>query len=87
MNSSSGVEFIFLGTGASGSVPHLSCLTPSENENEKPCRTCLSTIDDTPEGKMNFRRNTSAAVRIVDKDGVKRCVLSTMIIGFGRALF
>lgn len=81
MNSSSAVEFIFLGTGASGSVPHLSCLTPSGDDKEKPCRTCLSTIDGTPEGKMNFRRNTSAAVRIVDKDGVKRCVLSTMIIG------
>lgn len=77
MSSNNYVEFIFLGTGASGSVPHLSCLTPSENENEneKPCRTCLSTVDGSPEGRRNIRRNTSAAIRIVDKSGVKRYAL------------
>lgn len=68
----SDIEFIFLGTGASGSVPHLSCLTPSENTNKKQCKACLSSVDGTPEGKKNFRRNTSAAVRIVDRNGVKR---------------
>lgn len=70
------LEFIFLGTGASSSMPHLSCLTPSENKNERPCRACLASIDGTSEGRKNVRRNTSAAVRIVDRGGVRRCVIS-----------
>jgi len=60
-------DLIFLGTGTSGSVPNISCLTaPPEQE---PCRTCLSTL--TPEGKKNIRRNTSAIVRVDDADGRK----------------
>jgi len=60
-------DLIFLGTGTSGSVPNISCLTaPPEQE---PCRTCLSTL--TPEGKKNIRRNTSAIVRVDGIDGKK----------------
>jgi len=60
-------DLIFLGTGTSGSVPNISCLTaPPEQE---PCRTCLSTL--TPEGKKNIRRNTSAIVRANGTDGKK----------------
>ena len=60
-------NLVFLGTGTSGSVPNISCLTaPPEQE---PCRTCLSTL--TPEGKKNIRRNTSAIVRVDDADGRK----------------
>lgn len=59
------IELIFLGTGTSSSLPHVSCLTaPPELP---PCRTCLSTL--TPEGKKNIRRNTSAALRIRAADG------------------
>ena len=58
-------DLIFLGTGTSGSVPNISCLTaPPEQE---PCQTCLSTL--TPEGKKNIRRNTSAVVRVDGTDG------------------
>lgn len=57
-------DLIFLGTGTSGSVPNISCLTaPPEQE---PCQTCLSTL--TPEGKKNIRRNTSAFVRVDGAD-------------------
>ena len=60
-------DLTFLGTGTSGSVPNISCLTaPPEHE---PCRTCLSTL--TPEGKKNIRRNTSAIVRVDGTDGKK----------------
>lgn len=56
-------ELIFMGTGTSGSVPNISCLTaPPDVE---PCQTCLSTL--TPAGKKNIRRNTSAIFRA---DGV-----------------
>lgn len=61
--SASAFALTFLGTGTSGSVPNVSCLTaPPDVE---PCQTCLSTL--TPEGKKNIRRNTSA---IVSADGV-----------------
>lgn len=64
-DNSSPLEFIFLGTGTSSSLPHLDCLTaPPE---KKPCRTCLSTL--TPDGKKNIRRNTSGVMRIKGKDG------------------
>jgi len=65
-------DLIFLGTGTSGSVPNISCLTaPPE---EEPCRTCLSTL--TPEGKKNIRRNTSAIVRVGSVDGKQVYVAS-----------
>jgi phosphoribosyl 1,2-cyclic phosphodiesterase len=67
---SPGIEFIFLGTGTSGSLPNVSCLTAPENH--VPCKTCLSTLK--PEGKKNIRRNTSAVMRIEGKDGKKRYV-------------
>lgn len=59
-------ELIFLGTGTSSSLPHVSCLTASSDELQR-CQTCLSTL--TPQGKKNIRRNTSAALRIRAADG------------------
>ncbi|KAL0950713.1 hypothetical protein HGRIS_007489 [Hohenbuehelia grisea] len=58
-------ELIFLGTGTSSSLPHIECLTAQPGD--RPCRTCLSTLK--PEGAKNIRRNTSAAVRAIAKDG------------------
>ncbi|KAJ7275454.1 beta-lactamase-like protein [Mycena haematopus] len=66
------VEVVFLGTGTSGSVPHIDCITahavPGSSE-RPPCRTCLSTIDGSAEGKKNIRRNTSIVVRMPGKQG------------------
>ncbi|KAJ6501646.1 beta-lactamase-like protein [Mycena vitilis] len=70
MSSDQPVEVIFLGTGTSGSVPHIDCITahaiPGSSE-RPPCRTCLSTIDGSEEGKKNIRRNTSIVVRVPGK--------------------
>ncbi|TFK76751.1 hypothetical protein BDN72DRAFT_754178 [Pluteus cervinus] len=66
-SSTTPIELIFLGTGTSSSLPHVECLTaPPE---AKPCRACLSTLSQTPEGKKNVRRNTGAALRMKAKDG------------------
>ncbi|KAF8506870.1 beta-lactamase-like protein [Russula emetica] len=70
------IEFIFLGTGTSGSLPNVSCLTAPESAT--PCKTCLSTLK--PEGKKNIRRNTSTVMRIEGKDGEMR----TIVIDVGK---
>ncbi|KAF7367265.1 Lactamase-B domain-containing protein [Mycena sanguinolenta] len=66
------VEVVFLGTGTSSSVPHIDCITahaiPGSSQ-RPPCRTCLSTIDGSAEGKKNIRRNTSMVVRMPGKQG------------------
>ncbi|KAH9081830.1 hypothetical protein EDB83DRAFT_2335113 [Lactarius deliciosus] len=76
MQAASGIEFIFLGTGTSGSLPNVSCLTAPKSD--APCKTCLSTLK--AEGKKNIRRNTSAVMRIEGKDGKKR----TIVIDVGK---
>lgn len=58
-------EFIFHGTGSSGSVPNIECLTAPKAED--PCRPCHTAL--TPEGKKNRRRNTGAIIRVRRQDG------------------
>ncbi|KZV63129.1 Metallo-hydrolase/oxidoreductase [Peniophora sp. CONT] len=65
------VELIFLGTGTSGSVPNVSCLTAPPDQ--PPCKTCLSTL--TPAGKKNIRRNTSAIIRIPGPKDTSKTIL------------
>jgi hypothetical protein len=49
------------GTGTSGALPSIACLTSPE----KGCKCCRSTLDPTdPLGRKNVRRNTSAILRI-----------------------
>ncbi len=71
MSSERPIEFIFLGTGTSASIPHVDCLT-SPPDGRK-CATCLSTLK--PEGMKNKRRNTSAVIRIAaPSNGKDVCV-------------
>lgn len=62
-------EIIFLGTGTSGCIPNIPCIT----SNNKACKVCKLSI--TPEGSKNRRRNTSLLVRIDHPDGRERNVL------------
>ncbi|KIJ45707.1 hypothetical protein M422DRAFT_166522 [Sphaerobolus stellatus SS14] len=58
-------EFIFHGTGSSGSIPAIGCITSKAGlEN---CQTCASSL--TPEGRKNNRRNTGGIFRIPRSDG------------------
>ncbi|OCB85204.1 developmentally regulated GTP-binding protein [Sanghuangporus baumii] len=63
--SSLNLEFIFLGTGTSSSLPQIKCLTTSPSDPQ--CKACTSAL--TPEGRKNARRNTSALFRMKGKDG------------------
>ncbi|KAI9310228.1 beta-lactamase-like protein [Dichotomocladium elegans] len=51
------VELVFIGTGTSGAVPNISCLT----EEHPSCSVCTSAM--TPEGRKNMKKNTSMLVR------------------------
>ncbi|KAF9941487.1 hypothetical protein BGZ65_003062 [Modicella reniformis] len=62
-------ELIFLGTGTSGGVPAIPCLTNTKQD----CEVCLSTLN--PEGVKNIKRNTSAMFRFVHEDGRERNIL------------
>ncbi|KAK7049089.1 beta-lactamase-like protein [Favolaschia claudopus] len=59
------VEFIFLGTGTSGSLPYIDCITSPRKD--EPCRTCLSTLK--RDGRRNIRRNTSGVLKMSAQDG------------------
>ncbi|KAJ2721457.1 hypothetical protein GGI07_003970 [Coemansia sp. Benny D115] len=62
-------EIIFLGTGTSGCVPNIPCIT----SNNPRCTVCKLAM--TPEGWKNKRRNTSLLVRIDHPDGRVRNVV------------
>ncbi|KAF8323034.1 hypothetical protein DL93DRAFT_2128431 [Clavulina sp. PMI_390] len=58
------MDILFLGTGSSAGLPYIDCLTaPADRQ---ACETCLSTL--TARGKANIRRNTSAVVRVHNKE-------------------
>jgi phosphoribosyl 1,2-cyclic phosphodiesterase len=65
------IELIFLGTGTSGSVPNIACLTAPPDAPR--CRACTAAV--TPAGRKNARRNTSAVLRVPGRDGRARTIL------------
>ncbi|KAJ2076643.1 hypothetical protein H4R24_005587 [Coemansia sp. RSA 988] len=60
---------IFMGTGTSGAVPNVTCLTSKSYT----CRVCKLSM--TPEGSKNRRRNTSLLVCVDHPDGRQRNIL------------
>ncbi|KAL2913249.1 hypothetical protein HK105_207251 [Polyrhizophydium stewartii] len=74
-------EFVFLGTGTSGSVPNIHCLI----RDPPTCEVCMAAIKaEPPSGTQplqlprfskNRRRNTSGLVRFMHSDGRMRNVL------------
>ncbi|EJD04263.1 uncharacterized protein FOMMEDRAFT_121904 [Fomitiporia mediterranea MF3/22] len=70
------LEFVFLGTGTSSSLPHVRCLTAGPSDPK--CEACLSTL--TPAGRKNARRNTSAVFRVKGMNGN----LVTVVIDVGK---
>ncbi|KND00411.1 uncharacterized protein SPPG_04734 [Spizellomyces punctatus DAOM BR117] len=78
-------ELIFLGTGTSGNVPNIYCLTKDVPD----CKVCIAAMDvkpsdgpkingvisPTPIFNKNKRRTTSAVVRYMHSDGRMRTIL------------
>ncbi|KAJ2824474.1 hypothetical protein IWW50_003315 [Coemansia erecta] len=62
-------SIIFMGTGTSGSIPNIPCIT----SNNKDCKVCKLSM--TPEGSKNRRRNTSLLVCVDHPDGRQRNIL------------
>ncbi|KAJ2636303.1 hypothetical protein GGF40_003084 [Coemansia sp. RSA 1286] len=62
-------ELIFLGSGTSGCIPNIPCIT----DNNPQCRVCKLSM--TAAGRKNRRRNTSLLVRVDHPDGRIRNIL------------
>lgn len=75
------VEIVFLGTGTSGAVPNVSCLTNPE----QPCKVCISAM--TPEGKKNMKKNTSLMVRFRSQDDPPNARLRNVLIDCGKTFY
>ncbi|KAJ2785217.1 hypothetical protein H4R18_000668 [Coemansia javaensis] len=62
-------RIVFLGTGTSGSIPNVPCITSGSSR----CKTCRLSL--TAEGRKNRRRNTSLLVCVDHPDGRQRNIL------------
>lgn len=70
------------GTGTSGALPSVACLTSAE----RGCHCCRSTLEGStdPLGRKNVRRNTSAVLRIRDS-ATQAAEEKTILIDVSRA--
>ncbi|KAI8338534.1 metallo-beta-lactamase family protein [Chlamydoabsidia padenii] len=75
------VELIFLGTGNSGCIPNVCCLTDPKAD----CKVCLSCL--TLEGRKNKRRNVSVAIRFRKHDDPPGFRLRTILIDCGKTFY
>ncbi|KAI8366045.1 metallo-beta-lactamase family protein [Radiomyces spectabilis] len=75
------VEVIFLGTGTSGGVPNVSCLTdPAQS-----CGVCLSAVTD--QGRKNMRKNTSLIVRFRAPGESSSARIRNILIDCGKTFY
>ncbi|KAI8138473.1 beta-lactamase-like protein [Fennellomyces sp. T-0311] len=75
------VDIIFVGTGTSGAVPNVSCLTDPVPK----CKVCLSAM--TPEGRKNMKKNTSMIVRYRKHGDSPSDRLRTVLIDCGKTFY
>ncbi|RKP10487.1 beta-lactamase-like protein [Thamnocephalis sphaerospora] len=71
------IEIIFLGTGTSGRLPNVTCLT----RKKVVCQTCPLAL--TPEGRKNRRRNTSILARWRRANGS----VFTLLVDCGKSFY
>ncbi|KAG2216504.1 hypothetical protein INT45_013082 [Circinella minor] len=74
------VDVVFVGTGTSGAVPNVSCLTDPKQK----CKVCTSAM--TPEGQKNMKKNTSMIVRY-RKNDEPNGRLRTVLIDCGKTFY
>ncbi|KAI8379513.1 beta-lactamase-like protein [Radiomyces spectabilis] len=75
------LEIIFLGTGTSGGVPNVSCLTdPAQS-----CHVCLSAVTD--QSRKNMRKNTSLIVRFRAPDDQPGARPRNILIDCGKTFY
>jgi phosphoribosyl 1,2-cyclic phosphodiesterase len=71
------LDFLFLGTGTSSTVPAIHCLTDPATG----CLCCRSTM--RPGGERNKRRNTAAIVRVTQPDDQPpKCVARVAVCAY-----
>ncbi|ORX50961.1 hypothetical protein DM01DRAFT_1337570 [Hesseltinella vesiculosa] len=75
------VDFIFIGTGNSGCIPNVACLT----DPEQACKACLSSM--TEQGKKNRRGNVSAVIRFRQHSDPPGSRLRTVLIDCGKTFY
>lgn len=73
------LELIVLGSGPSGGLPQLGCITRPATSTSESCRCCESIKEETADdvaagGRKNRRGNTSCVVRKTWDDGAQRYV-------------
>ncbi|POY72085.1 hypothetical protein BMF94_4892 [Rhodotorula taiwanensis] len=78
------IDCLLLGTGTSGALPSVACLTSAE----RGCHCCRSTLEGStdPLGRKNVRRNTSAVLRIRDS-ATQAAEEKTILIDCGKTFY
>ncbi|GAA5993462.1 hypothetical protein JCM10908_002202 [Rhodotorula pacifica] len=78
------IDCLLLGTGTSGALPSVACLTSPETG----CKCCRSTLDKSDAmGQKNVRRNTSALLRIKPLAGAEDEGEKTILIDCGKTFY
>ncbi|ORY93204.1 metallo-beta-lactamase family protein [Syncephalastrum racemosum] len=75
------IDVVFIGTGTSGAVPNVACLT----DPKQTCQVCISSM--TEAGRKNRKRNTAAVVRFRKHDDPPGARLRNVLIDCGKTFY